>query len=83
MSYLDTLSEIANMLGVVNTPEVFVFDSTGTLRYHGAPTAEEDRKKDYARWAFDAVLAGKPVAIPVTPTFGCMIHSVDSDGRQN
>ena len=78
--YLDSLSEVANMVGAVNTPEVYIFDSTGTLRYRGAPTDGGDRTKDYTRWALDALLAGKPVAITTTPTFGCSVHPCDQDG---
>ncbi len=78
--FLDSLSEVANMIGAVNTPEVFLFDSTGTLRYRGALTEAEDRTKEYTRMAIDAILAGKPVAIPQTPTFGCSVHPADPDG---
>lgn len=78
--FLDSLSEVANMLGALNTPEAFIFDSTGTLRYRGALTEKEDLTKDYARWALQAIVAGKPVAIPQTPTFGCSEHPSTPDG---
>lgn len=59
--------------GVVATPQVFLFDRDRKLRYVGriddgevkTPTSQD------ARNALDALLAGKPVLVEKTRTFGC------------
>lgn len=59
--------------GVVATPQVFLFDRDRKLRYVGriddgevkTPTSHD------ARNALDALLAGKPVPVEKTRTFGC------------
>jgi hypothetical protein len=62
------------------TPEVFLVDSTWTLRYHGAlgnshqPTTKADQATDAEiRPALEAVLAGQAVAQAGTKAFGCTI----------
>ena len=71
---------IADRFGASVTPEVFLFDSSWTLRYHGAlgnshqPTTQPDQASDVeVRPALDAVLAGQPVAVAETKSFGCTI----------
>lgn len=59
--------------GAVATPHVFLFDQDRKLRYSGRiddgevkpPTSQD------ARNALDALLAGKPVPVERTRTFGC------------
>ena len=58
------------------TPEVFVVDATGVVRYHGAPDADYDDPAQRASWlreAIDDVLADRPVARPTTPVAGCSV----------
>jgi peroxiredoxin len=53
--------------GVLVTPEVFVVDADGVLRYHGAPDADHDDPGLDAEWlrtALVAVLAGEDVPNP-------------------
>ena len=71
---------IADRLGASVTPEVFLLDSTWTLRYHGAlgnsahPTTKPEEATDAEfRPALDAVLSGQPVAKTETKAFGCTI----------
>lgn len=71
---------IADRLGASVTPEVFLLDSTWTLRYHGAlgnsrqPTTKAEQATDAElRPALESVLAGQPVAIAETKAFGCTI----------
>jgi peroxiredoxin len=71
---------LADRLGAAVTPEVFLVDSTWTLRYHGAlgnshqPTTKVDQASDAElRPALEAVLAGNPVAQAETKAFGCTI----------
>ncbi len=71
---------IADRLGASVTPEVFLLDSTWTLRYHGAlgnsahPTTKPEEATDAEfRPALDAVLSSQPVAMTETKAFGCTI----------
>ncbi|MDX2070842.1 MAG: redoxin domain-containing protein [Haliscomenobacter sp.] len=60
--------------GPVATPHVFLFDAQRKLAYTGRFDAIEKpgaANAEDLRAAIDAVLAGKPVATPVTKTFGC------------
>jgi peroxiredoxin len=66
--------KVASAFGVVATPHVFIFDKDRKLQYEGRI---DDRQRESlvktqdARAALDALLAGKPVAVPHTPAFGC------------
>lgn len=71
---------IADRLGASVTPEVFLLDSTWTLRYHGAlgnsanPTTHASESSDAeVRPAIDAILAGGTVSRTKTKAFGCTI----------
>ena len=60
--------------GATATPEVFVVDRAGIVRYHGAPDADHDDPAQNARWvrdALDDILAGRPVRRPSTSPAGC------------
>jgi peroxiredoxin len=59
--------------GVVATPQVFLFDAERKLRYVGRIDDSEVKTvtSHDARNAIDALLAGKPVAVAQTRTFGC------------
>jgi peroxiredoxin len=73
--------EVSRAYGPVATPHVFVFDAERKLRYAGRvddterdPNAVKSRD---ARNAIEAVLAGKPVPVEKTRTFGCSIKWSD------
>ncbi len=79
----DEGNQIADRLGASVTPEVFLLDSTWTLRYHGAlgnshqPTTNPDKTNaDEVRPALDDVLSGKPADVTETKAFGCTIKRV-------
>lgn len=62
--------------GCLATPHVFLFDTQRKLRYQGR--LDDSRFADVktvtspdAKNALDALLAGQPVAVPVTPPHGC------------
>jgi peroxiredoxin len=62
--------------GAVATPHVFVFDRQRKLQYQGRIDDDEHigREKIHnLRDAADALLAGKPVAVPTTKVFGCSV----------
>jgi peroxiredoxin len=67
---------VARAYGPTATPHVFVFDQQRKLRYQGrvdSSPREPLAKRQDARLAIDAVLAGQPVAMEKTPTVGCSI----------
>lgn len=62
--------------GPTTTPHVFVFDKERKLQYVGNLDQNEKPGTGNAenlRAATESILAGKPVANPVTKTFGCSI----------
>lgn len=73
----DATQEVARAYGAERTPEFFVLDSQGILRYHGRldDNVEEPEKvkEHYLRDALNAVLAGEPVPTPETAPVGCTI----------
>jgi alkyl hydroperoxide reductase subunit AhpC len=77
--YRDDENRLADRLGARSTPEAFVFDKTGQLRYRGQidEAVNEVRVRIRSlRDAVDAVLAGRKVINPETRAVGCAIHRV-------
>jgi peroxiredoxin len=62
---------VADLLGAERTPEAFLLDSTGRLRYRGWVKSKQE-SPDLQR-ALDAVLEGRRVTRPVTKAFGCAV----------
>jgi len=77
MPYLhDATQEVARAYGAQTTPDVFVIDSSGRLRYRGAPDADHGDPSQNAAWlrgALDAVLAGTDPDPAETKPVGCSI----------
>jgi peroxiredoxin len=73
----DETQEVAREYGAQRTPEVFLFDGEGRLRYHGTVDDNyEDPdavKEAYLRDAIEAVLEGRELATPRTEPVGCTI----------
>ncbi|HEY66434.1 MAG TPA: thioredoxin family protein [Caldilineae bacterium] len=73
----DETQEIAQAYGAERTPQVFLFDQDGVLRYHGAIDDNYENpnavKQHYLRDALDAVLAGQDPPVTETPPVGCTI----------
>jgi peroxiredoxin len=68
----DPKSRIAELFDARRTPEVFLVDSRGTLRYHGriaSKISAPDLKS-----AIEAFLAGQPIRPAETKAFGCAIQ---------
>src|SRR6478609_1792051 len=63
----------ARAYGVVATPHVYIFDAQRKLRYVGRIDDSDVKTvtSHDARNAIDALLAGKPVPVEMTRTFGC------------
>lgn len=70
---------VSRAYGVQATPHVFIFDQERKLRYVGRIDESErgDAKSPDARNAIEALLAGKPVPVPRTRTFGCSTKWAD------
>jgi peroxiredoxin len=67
----DPDSRIAELLDARRTPEAFLLDSRGTLRYHGriaSKISAPDLKS-----AIEAFIAGQPIHPAETKAFGCAI----------
>jgi peroxiredoxin len=77
MPYLrDESQEVARAYGAKTTPDVFVVDAEGVVRYRGAPDADYEDPGLNASWlreALDSVLAGEDVARPETDPVGCSV----------
>jgi peroxiredoxin len=72
----DESQEVARAYGAKTTPDVFVVDSGGTLRYRGAPDADYGDESQNAAWlrgALDAVLGGGRPDPAETKPVGCSI----------
>ncbi len=72
--YDGATQQVARAYGPTATPHVFIFDSQRHLRYEGR--VDNNPREQYvtqhdARNAIDALLAGKPVPLAKTPSFGC------------
>jgi peroxiredoxin len=72
----DEDQEAARSFGAQTTPDVFVLDGEGRLRYRGAPDPDHRDPSHRAAWlreALDALLAGEEVARPETDPVGCSV----------
>lgn len=73
----DEGSEAARAFGATRTPQVFLFDASGTLVYEGtvddSPSDPAEVEEHYFRDALNQVVAGEPVAVQKTRAFGCTI----------
>ncbi len=66
--------KVSTEYGPSATPHLFIFDSERKLRYEGRVdnnVREPLVTKRDARAAIEALLAGKPVAVPKAPSVGC------------
>jgi peroxiredoxin len=72
----DESQEVARAYDAKTTPDVFVLDGGGVLRYRGAPDRDHDDPSQDAAWlrgALDAVLAGRMPDPDETRPVGCSI----------
>jgi peroxiredoxin len=77
--YKDPGNAVADRFDAQVTPETFVIDASGIIRYHGAidDSVHDSRvTKRPLREALDALLNGKPVPSTETKAFGCTIKRV-------
>jgi peroxiredoxin len=72
----DESQEVARAYDARTTPDVFVLDAGGVLRYRGAPDSDHDDPTRNAAWlrgALDAVLEARAPDPDETPPVGCSI----------
>ena len=79
----DLNNKVADQIGAIRTPEAFVLDQEGTVRYHGRIDnqfgigyVKKTASETYLQTALDELLAGKPVAQAETGVIGCFIGRV-------
>ena len=70
--------KVGKAYGAKTTPHMFVIDAKGNIVYRGAIDGNRSLENkegavNYVALALDAVLAGKPVAIPETKSYGCSV----------
>jgi peroxiredoxin len=72
----DASQEVARAFGAKTTPDVFVLDADGTLRYRGAPDSDygdPSQNADWLRGALDALLEGRDPDPAETEPVGCSV----------
>jgi peroxiredoxin len=76
----DPANKVADLYDARHTPEIFVVDPEGKLRYHGRIDENyEDASKVTSpdlKNALDAMLSGRAIAKAETKAFGCTIKRV-------
>jgi peroxiredoxin len=74
---IDAEHVVADLYEAVATPQVFVVDRDGVLRYRGAVDDVTFRKRQATRFfleeAVEALLAGRLPTLTETPAYGCAI----------
>lgn len=74
--FRDIGSRAADRFGAQATPELFVLDTNAQIQYHGGVDDAQNPARVHhhsLREALDQVLAGLPVTIAETKSFGCTI----------
>jgi peroxiredoxin len=72
----DESQDVARAYDARTTPDVFVVDADGVLRYRGAPDADYQDESLDAEWLRDALnclRAGEDIALPETDPVGCSV----------
>ena len=87
----DLNNKLADQLGAVRTPEIFVLGPDRVVRYHGRIDDQygvgyqrQSAGQSFLQSAIDELLAGKPVSKPETAVVGCFIgrvHSPDASAK--
>jgi len=74
----DPSNKVADLYDAKRTPEVYVIDPEGKLRYHGRITEDHENPASSPdlKNALDSFLTGKPIARTETKAFGCTIKRV-------
>ena len=77
---VDRNNELADAFGSTRTPEIFLFDKSGKLVYHGAivdnPGNADNVSKTHLKTAINEMTEGKEVTTKQTRSVGCGIKRV-------
>lgn len=77
---VDNNSQMADAFGANRTPEVFLFDKSGKLVYHGAiddnPSDASAVSRKHLVAAIDDINAGREVSVKESKSVGCTIKRV-------
>ena len=77
---LDKNSVMADAFGATRTPELFLFDKSGKLVYHGAiddnPNGPDKVTRQHAQLAMQEMVSGKTVSTTTTRFTGCSIKRI-------
>jgi peroxiredoxin len=75
---LDGDGKVGQLYGARTTPHIFIIDPAGKLIYAGAADdtpstdlADIPKAKNYINAALEESMAGKPVTVPFTKSYGC------------
>ena len=71
---IDGDTSVAKAYGAKTTPHMFVIDAEGVLRYHGAFSDRNDKKKNYVLDAVKSIKAGKEVKPNYMRQWGCGVR---------
>lgn len=81
---IDEKGDVGKLYGAVTTPHMFVVDKEGKLAYAGAIDDNESLDpesikgaKNYVRDAVEALMAGKPVEVTTSKSYGCGVKYAD------
>ncbi|MEO2048717.1 MAG: redoxin domain-containing protein [Pirellulales bacterium] len=79
----DLGNQVADQMGAVRTPEVFVLDKNRVIRYrgriddqYGVGYVRKTPEQHHLKNAIEELLAGKSVSRPIDPAVGCIIGRV-------
>jgi len=74
---IDKNNTIADAFGATRTPEIFLFNTSEKLVYHGAiddsPADASSVKRRHTKEAIDELVSGKDISIKKTKSIGCGI----------
>ena len=74
---LDTDSKLADAFGANRTPEIYLFNASGTLQYKGAiddnPSDAGNVTREHTREAIQEMVAGKAITVKESRSVGCGI----------
>lgn len=77
---LDPSGKVGREYGAKTTPDMYIISPEGKLLYSGAidsiPSADPDdlaKADNYVKAGLEAALNGKPIATPVTKSYGCSV----------
>jgi peroxiredoxin len=79
----DSSGKVGKAYGLKTTPHMIVIDKEGKVAYNGAiddkaqPEGDPRKARNYVRETINALLAGQPVQVASTKSYGCGIKYAD------